>query len=122
MKNYETNIYNYVDKKTGQHIVKATTMYAGKTVSAFAKCDPEDTFDLAFGAALALKRLDLKIAKKRAASMKKYTKFCQMNLDFIEYEKRRIKGVLERAQIAVSDRQVEIKEIEASIANMLANV
>ena len=122
MRNYETNVYNYVDKKTGQHIVKATTMYAGKTVSAFAKCDPEDTFDLAFGSALALKRLDLKIAKKRAASMKNYTKFCEMNLDFIEITKRRTKGALERARIAMSDRQVEIKEIEATIATMLANV
>ncbi len=122
MRKYETKVYNYVDKKTRQYIVKATTMYAGKTVSAFAKCDPDDTFDFTFGSALALKRLDLKIAKKRAASMKKYTKFCQMNLDFIECEKRRIKGALERAQIAASDRQVEIKEIEASIANMLANI
>ena len=122
MRNYETNVYNYVDKKTGQHIVKATTMYAGKTVSAFAKCDPEDTFDLAFGSALALKRLDLKIAKRRAASMKKYAKFCELNLEFIEATKRRTKGALERARIAISDRQVEIKEIDASIANMLANI
>lgn len=122
MRNYETKVFNYVDKKMGQHVVKATTTYAGKTVSAFAKCDPEDNFDLQFGTDLALKRLDLKIARKREASMKAYTKFCKMNLDFIEAERRRVKKAAERAQVAVSDRQVEFKQIEAELAAMLKNI
>lgn len=122
MRNYETKVFNYIDKKTGQHVVKATTIYAGKTVSAFAKCGPEDNFDLQFGTDLALKRLDLKIARKREASMKAYTKFCKMNLDFIEAERRRVKKAAERAQVAVSDRQVEVKQIEADIAAMLKNI
>jgi hypothetical protein len=119
MRNYETKVYDYVDKKTGQHIVKARTMYAGKSVSAIAKCDPDDTFDLKFGTDLALLRLDQKIALKRAASMKSYTKFCQMNLDFVENEARRIKRARDRATISYGDRMVEVKQYEDRIKKML---
>lgn len=122
MRNYETKVYNYVDKKTGQHIVKAITMYAGKSVSAVAKCDPRDVFDLDFGAKLALLRLDQKIALKRAASMKAYAKFCEMNLGFIENEKRRVKTALERAQVAASDRLVDAKQYEDQIKAMLTGI
>ena len=119
MRNYETKIFDYIDKKTGAHIVKATTMYAGKPVSAYSKCDPSDTFDLKFGTDVALKRLDIKIAYKRAASMREYSKFCRMNLEFIENEKRRVKGALQRAEVAYSDRMVEAKDMEAELAAML---
>lgn len=122
MRNYETKVYDYIDKKTGAHIVKATTMYAGKTVWAIAKCDPDDKFDLALGTAIALKRLDHKISLKRAASMKDYAKFCRMNLEFIEIEKRRVKTALERAEVAYSDRMVEAKQLEAEIAEMINNI
>ena len=122
MRNYETKIYDYVDKKTGQHIVKARTMYAGKPVVAVAKCDPADAFDLEFGTTLATKRLDLKIAEKRAASMKTYSKFCRMNLEFIEIEKRRTKNALQRAEVSYSDRMVEAKQLETEIAAMLSNI
>jgi len=122
MRNYETKIYDYVDKKTGAHIVKATTMYAGKTVSAYSKCDPKDNFDLKFGTDVALKRLDIKIAQKRAASMTTYAKFCKMNLKSIEQEKRRTKKAMERAEIAALDRKAEAKELEAELAEMLNNI
>lgn len=122
MRNYETKIYDYVDKKTGAHVVKATTLYAGKTISAYSKCDPNDDFDLKFGTDIALKRLDIKIAKKRQVSMLAYAKFCKMNLEFIEIEKRRVKNALERAEVAASDRNVEAKELEAELAEMLANI
>lgn len=118
MRNYETKIYDYVDSKTGAHVVKATTMYAGKSVSAYSKCDPTDTFDLEFGIAVALKRLDIKIAEKRAASMKAYAKFCEMNLDFIEQEKRRVSKALERAKVAVSDRKVDAKAMDRELAEL----
>ena len=119
MRNYETKVYTYIDKKTGAHVVKATTMYAGKPVSAYAKCDPSDTFDMSFGTKVALKRLDLKIAYKRAASMREYSKFCRMNLEFIENEKRRVKGALQRAEVAYSDRMAEAKDMEAELVEML---
>lgn len=120
MRNYETKIYDYIDKKTGAHIVKATTMYAGKTVSAYSKCDPNDIFDLEFGKKVALKRLDIKIAEKRAVSMKDYTKFCRMNLEFIEAEKRRVTKAMERAIIARADRKVEAATLEKELDEMLA--
>lgn len=122
MRNYETKIFNYVDKKTGANIVKATTMYAGKTVSAFSKCDPEDAFDYEFGKKIAEKRLNLKIALKRASSMKEYAKFCRMNLDLIETEKRRVKSALQRAEIAYGDRMAEANELEAELTEMLKNI
>jgi hypothetical protein len=122
MRNYETKVYNYVDKKTGKQIVKAVTMYAGKSISAVAKCDPQDVFDLDFGAKLALLRLDQKIALKRAASMKAYAKFCEMNLEFIENEKRRVKNALERAQVAASDRLVDAKQYENEIKALLSDI
>ena len=122
MKNYETQVYDYVDKNTGIHIVKAVATFEGKSIYAYAKCDPDDTFDLTLGTNIALKRLELKIAKKRAAWMSDYLKFCQMNLNFIEQEKRRIKRAKERAEIANSDRNVEVNELEAELSHMLENI
>lgn len=122
MRNYETKVYDYVDKKTGAHVVKATTMYAGKAVSACSKCDPSDTFDLKFGTDLALLRLDLKIAQKRYASMTTYAKFCKQNRDWAEIEKRRAAQAMERAEVAALDRKLEAKQFEAKIAEMLKNV
>ena len=122
MRNYETKTFHYVDKKTGANIVKAETMYAGKPVSAYAKCDPSDSFSLEFGKAIALKRLDLKIAKKRQASMLAYAKICKQNLEWLEIEKRRIKGAVERAEIAVLDRKVEASELSVELAKMLSEL
>jgi hypothetical protein len=122
MRNYETKTFDYIDKKTGAHIVKAETMYAGKPVSAFAKCAPSDTFSLAFGKEVALRRLDHKIALKRAASMKAYAKFCRMNLELIENEKRRVKTALQRAEVAYSDRMVEARDLDIEIAKMLSEL
>jgi hypothetical protein len=122
MRNYETKVFDYIDKKSGAHIVKAETMYAGKPVSAFAKCDPSDTFSLKFGVAVALKRLDYKIAKKRQASMLAYAKVCKQNLEGIENEKRRVKAALERAEVAALDRKVEASEIAVEIAKMLSDL
>jgi hypothetical protein len=122
MRNYETKIFDYIDQKTGAHVVKATTMYNGKTVSAYSKCDPNDDFDLKFGTDVALKRLDIKIAKKRQASMIAYAKFCKMNLEFIEIEKCRVKKALERAEVAALDRKVEANKLETELAEMLANI
>ena len=120
MRNYETKVFNYIDKKTGQHIVKATTTFAGKVVSAFAKCDPGDVFDLKFGTDLALKRLDLKITQKRVKRLKAHTKFCKMILNLVEAKRRNIKKTLERTQIAISDRQVEANQLENEITMMLS--
>jgi len=122
MRNYETKIYDYVDKKTGQHLVKATTMYAGKPVSAIAKCDPTDTFNLELGTKIALKRLDIKIAKKRVADKLAYAKFCKRNLVWLTEEKCRLKKSMERAEVAALDRKVELKQLESELAELLNNI
>lgn len=121
MSNYVTKVYEYVDSASGAHIVKATTTYAGKTINAYSKCDPRDTFDIELGVKIALKRLDIKIAQKRAASMREYVKFCKTNLQYIEAKKRRTKKAVERAEVAMSDRNAEIKQFEAELAEMLKN-
>lgn len=122
MRNYATNLYDYVDKKTGAHIVKATTMYAGKTVSAYAKCDPNDIFDLDFGKKVALKRLDIKINQKRYASMITSAKFCKMNLEYLDMERRRLKKAMEKAEVAALDRKVDIKNLETELEDLFKNI
>ena len=71
MRKYETKFYNYTEKNSGRQVVKATTLFAGKPINAFAKCDPADTFDKEFGEKVAEKRLDIKITKKNAASCRR---------------------------------------------------
>lgn len=45
--------------------VIAVSQYAGKRVKGYAKCDPQDEFDLEIGKKLAKLRCDEKIAEKR---------------------------------------------------------
>ena len=122
MRNYETNVYEYVEKETGAHVVKAATMYAGSPVSATAKCSPEDAYDFDFGRDLALLRLDYKIAKKREASMKHAVNMCDQNLAFIKAEEKRIKQSKERAEIAITDRKIEQRSIKALIDDLMETV
>ena len=121
MRNYETKVYNYVDKKTGAHIVKAVTMYMDEYVTATAKCNPEDEFNLELGTAIALTRLDIKIAKKRKASMKAWAKHCRECLYEIEIDKRRTKKALEYAEGAFIDRKVELKKLEKQLSELLGD-
>ena len=122
MTNYETKIYDYVEPSTGRHVVKATTNYAGKAVYAFAKCDPEDSFNLELGTKVALKRLDIKIAQKRAKTAKHRVKNCQRALDWLEGEIKRMRKVRENAEILFADRNVEINNLEAELAEMLNGI
>lgn len=126
MRNYETHVYSYTEKSAenpiGIRVVKAVTMYDGKSVSACAKCDPDDAFDLELGTKIALKRLDIKIAKKRQASMQKYIKFCEMDLGFIEQAKKRAIEARDRARVAAADRKVELKELEIELSELLNNI
>lgn len=119
MRNYATNIYDYVEQTTGCHVVKANTMYAGKTVSAYAKCDPSDTFDLELGTKIATKRLDHKIAKKRAATGRRKVQHYQELIDFCKQEIKRLTKAKAAAEIAVADRMVEVAEIEKELEALL---
>lgn len=48
----------------GNEVIAVST-FAGKTIKAKAKCNPEDVFDVEKGKQLAAARCNLKIAKKR---------------------------------------------------------
>ena len=122
MRNYETRVYSYVEKDTGIKVVKAVTTYECKAVYAQAKCDPNDNFDLEFGAKLALKRLDLKIAQKRAAHNKEFAKLCRLDLEHVEHYKKRLKKMITSAEVAYSNRMVETKQLEVEINEMLSEV
>ncbi len=122
MRNYPTKVYNYIDNKTGAHVVKAITMYAGQPVTAVAKCDPTDTFDLEFGTKIALARLDLKIAKKRRARMRAWAKSSGEYLEYLKIQERRARKAKEYAEIGALDRKVEINKLEAELAEMLKGV
>lgn len=119
MRNYSTHTYDYTKKSTGIHVVKAVTLYEGKAVYALAKCDPNDNFDIEFGKKLALKRLDQKIALKRAAHSKEFIRFCEKNLEFIEAERKRLRKVIEKAKTARLDRLVEANTCDKEINEML---
>ena len=122
MRNYSTHTYDYVEKSTGIHVVKAVTIYEGKAVYALAKCDPNDNFDLEFGKKLALKRLDQKIALKRAAHSKEFVRFCERNLEFVELERKRLRKMIEDAKTARLDRLVEANMLDKEIKEMLDSV
>lgn len=121
MRNYATNTYEYKDQKTGCMVVKAQTMYAGKTVSAFSKCDPTDNYDKEFGEKVANKRLDIKIAKKRAASFKRKAKTCQDVIEVYRQEIQRLQKAKEAAEVLAADRMVEAADLEAELTELLKN-
>ena len=122
MRNYETQLHEYTETSTGKRVIKAVTKYAGKAVFAFAKCNPEDNFDIEFGTKLALKRLDLKIAKKRAASAARKAANCQRDLNCLKIETKRVTKLADSFKILAANRKVEINELETEIANMLSNI
>lgn len=121
MRNYVTRVYDYVEQATGRHVVKATTMYAGKTVCAFAKCDPEDTFDLKFGTDVALKRLDHKIALKRAATFRRKAATCREVIEYYKQEIKHMQKSLANAETFAADRMVDAANIERELTDMLAD-
>jgi hypothetical protein len=119
MKNYQIDIYDYVDKKTDQHIVKACTTFKGKSIYAVAKCDTADAFDIEFGTELATLKLEHKIALKRASKMKAYAKYCKTTLDYLEAEYARAKRALEHANSCYIGYKVEAEHYDSCIQEML---
>lgn len=118
MANYEPRIHNYIDKETGIHIVKATAFYACQPISAVAKCDPADTFDLDLGVKIALTRLKIKIAKKRQAGMKAWAKSTAKYLNQLKLDEKRARKTKEYAELNALDRKVEIKKLEAELVEL----
>lgn len=62
MKSFPLDKYSY---NVSENVVTATSTYGGKEVSAVAKCDPKDEFDIDKGKELAALRCNTKIATKR---------------------------------------------------------
>ncbi len=122
MKNSEIRVYDYIEKDTGIHVVKAITTYEGRAVYAFAKCDPEDKFDLVFGTKLAVLRLERKIAKKGYALRKAHMKCLKENLEWVTQEKRKLTKLIEKEEVICADRRVELHELDTEITKLLANV
>ena len=118
MRNYTTSIYEYVNPQ-GLKVIKAVTQYAGKYVSATATLCPGDEYDYKLGEAIALKRLDCKIAYKRAKSMKRRADMYEKLI--AEYKTLIQKATKEmtKARIAEGDHRVEAASLEADIYQLI---
>jgi hypothetical protein len=51
-----------------------------------------------------------------------YAKMCRQNLEWLENEKRRVKGALERAEVAALDRKVEASDLQIDLAKMFSDL
>lgn len=121
MKN-EIKVFDYVDKKTGCHVVKAVTTYKGSPVMAIAKCDPADTFDLQVGTNLATLRLEQKVAKKRYSYRKAYLAELKKNLAWIEQDRNMLIKLIEREAVYCADCRVDLHNIDLDLQRSLAEI
>lgn len=100
----------YTDTSSGKEIkvIKAIGKYAGRAVSAVAKCNPEDSYDEVFGKALAAKRCEIKINEKRYKALKKRS----------DYAAREITALINMANQKIrrtSKREKHISELENTL-------
>ena len=58
-------VFSHGVNKKGVDVICCVSHFAGKPVRGFAKCSPEDSFDLEQGMKLAQLRCDEKVAEKR---------------------------------------------------------
>ena len=120
--NLEVKTYTYKEASTGRMVVKAVTLYEGKPVYAYAKCDTADTFDEKFGVDVATLRLHDKILLKKAKGFKRRAKYCEQNIQWCKDEIKRLEKVKTNAEVAALDRLVEAKEIESHIKDILETI
>lgn len=114
---YPLGKYQYFiyQNENGGTTVVAISTYAGKKVKGYAKCNPEDKFDIEVGKKLAAARCNLKIAEKRKAqATDKYLKaFNQIE------EARRYYMKMNEYYIDADD---QIDEAAEEIRNILAEL
>jgi hypothetical protein len=120
--NNEIKVVDYVDKKTGCHVVKAMTTYKGSLVVAYAKCDPADTFDLQVGTNLACLRLKQKVAKKRYSYRKAYLKELKRQLAWLEQDRTMLTKLIEREAVYCADCRVDLYNISIDLQRSLAEI
>ena len=122
MTNITVKYHEYFDKKRGCNAVKAITTYGGKYVSAVAYTSPGDIYDAEIGKKIAKLRLDIKIAKKRSASMQKRAYNYALGINAIQTEYKRLKKEYEKALTISSDRMVEADNYEKELVALLASL
>jgi hypothetical protein len=122
MNNTEVKYYEYYDKNKKCKAVKAVTTYAGKYISAVSYAHPNDTYDFEFGKKVAQKRLDIKLAHKRAASMRARAERYAMLI--VEYKKeiKRMDKEMRKALTLVGDRLVDASTYEKELEDLLATI
>ena len=77
--------------------VIAVAKYKGKAVRGFAKCSPEDTFDIEKGKELAIARCMARIAEKRVQDAQKKIQLNEIELDKAKLRKLNSEKRLEEA-------------------------
>ena len=113
-------MYRIVSFKDNNDVtnVMAISSYAGKTVKAVAKCNPEDTFDMDTGIRLAEARCTLKVAEKRSKrAMLKY----QESLDALNAAKKRFEDMAAYV-VDANDKMKEAKnELDILLEELAEN-
>lgn len=122
MNNTEIKYYEYFDSDKGCRAVKAVTTYGGKKVSATAYTHPNDTYDYEFGKKVALKRLEIKIAHKRASSMNARAERYATLIVAYKNEIKRMDKEMRKALALVGDRLVDASTYEKELEAILATI
>ncbi len=120
--NAEVKFYEFFDKAKNCKAVKATTTYGGKRVTAVSYTHPNDTYDFEFGKKVAQKRLDIKLAHKRAASMKARAERYAMLIVEYKNEIKRMDKEMRKALTLVGDRLVDASTYEKELEAILATI
>jgi predicted phage tail protein len=106
--------YQYVDEQ-GRQVVVAVSRHAGRTVKGYAKCDPDDEFDLELGKKLAAARCAVKIAKKRNANANAQKKKAYNELVAKQNRLQKMNDYVDDSRRALNAANSELAAIEASM-------
>ena len=102
--------YQYKDKNAKETVAAAST-YAGRTVKGYAKCRPEDNFDVEKGKKLAAARCNLKVAEKRLNhASDKYMKASRAADEAIRYFEKMKKYYIDSVD-QVDEAAAELREL-----------
>ena len=104
-------VYTYSDKETSAKIIAAVSTYAGKTVKAYAKCDPRASYDEAAGKKLAAARCNAKIAVKRRARAARKVAEAQAQFNAA-------KAHLDKMNKYLADASTEAKVAQSDLADL----
>ena len=96
--------------KRGNDIIAVST-YAGKTVKAYAKCDPRDSYDEQAGKELAAARCNAKIADKREARARRKVMEAQAQLDAARQHYEQMAQYLEDSKLDASCAHIDVARI-----------